>query len=168
MHDAQRSCLNVTMAFSKGCLSCIACMVRQCPLFDGLRMGMLPCRFGGGIPLKQYQLIQKDGIHMATYAARTFDGVAPDCHIRKDNWFYFNCLTGGQPNPSWCPWWGGGLLGARNILAQHARHGGRKGASALPLSLQTCLCVSADNAFQLQGLLPYTSAIHARCRLAPA
>ncbi|GAB4820256.1 hypothetical protein N2152v2_007302 [Parachlorella kessleri] len=50
--------------------------------------------FGGGIPMKQYQLIQNDGVHMASYAARTFDGVAQNSHVRKDNWFYFNCLTG--------------------------------------------------------------------------
>lgn len=50
--------------------------------------------FCGGIPLKQYQLILADGMHMAAYAARTFDGVAQHCHVRKDNWFYFNCATG--------------------------------------------------------------------------
>ena len=30
--------------------------------------------FGGGVPCKQYRLIQKDGIPMAQYLARTFDG----------------------------------------------------------------------------------------------
>lgn len=50
--------------------------------------------FGGGIPLKQYQLIKKDGIHMSHYAARTFDGVAQNSLLSKDNYFYYNCLTG--------------------------------------------------------------------------
>ncbi|KAL4451296.1 hypothetical protein ABPG77_009368 [Micractinium sp. CCAP 211/92] len=50
--------------------------------------------FGGGIPLKQYQLILRDGVHMSAYAARTFDGVAQATHLRRDNYFYYNCLTG--------------------------------------------------------------------------
>ena len=50
--------------------------------------------FGAGVPLKQYQLIKKDGIHMSNYAARTFDGVAQNSLISKDNYFYYNCLTG--------------------------------------------------------------------------
>lgn len=54
-----------------------------------------PRRFGGGIPLKQYQLILRDGVHMSAYAARTFDGVAQATHLRRDNYFYYNCLTGG-------------------------------------------------------------------------
>lgn len=53
-------------------------------------------RFGGGIPLKQYQLIRRDGVHMATYAARTFVGVAEHSHLRRDNYFYFNCCTGAR------------------------------------------------------------------------
>jgi betaine lipid synthase len=31
---------------------------------------------------------------MSNYAARTFDGVAQNCLISKDNYFYYNCLTG--------------------------------------------------------------------------
>ncbi|WPT16758.1 hypothetical protein PSENEW3_00004766 [Picochlorum sp. SENEW3] len=50
--------------------------------------------FGAGVPLKQYQLIKQDGVHMSNYAARTFDGVAQNCLISKDNYFYYNCLTG--------------------------------------------------------------------------
>lgn len=50
--------------------------------------------FGAGVPLKQYQLIRKDGVHMSAYAARTFDGVAQNSHIAKDNYFYYNCLSG--------------------------------------------------------------------------
>ena len=53
------------------------------------------CRFGGGIPWKQYQLILRDGVHISSYAARTFDGVAHNSHLRSDNYFYYNCLTGG-------------------------------------------------------------------------
>lgn len=50
--------------------------------------------FGGGIPCKQYRLIHKDGLRISDYAARTFDGVARNSHLRTDNYFYFNCLTG--------------------------------------------------------------------------
>ena len=50
--------------------------------------------FGAGVPLKQYQLIRRDGIHMSAYAARTFDGVAQHSHLRTENYFYYNCLTG--------------------------------------------------------------------------
>jgi betaine lipid synthase len=50
--------------------------------------------FGGGIPWKQYDLIVKDGIHLSSYAARTFDGVARHSHLAKSNYFYYNCLTG--------------------------------------------------------------------------
>ena len=52
------------------------------------------CRFGGGIPCKQYRLIYKDGLRISDYAARTFDGVARNSHLRTDNYFYYNCLTG--------------------------------------------------------------------------
>ncbi|KAL4857543.1 DNA mismatch repair protein 6 [Chlorella vulgaris] len=50
--------------------------------------------FGGGIPFKQYQLIMADGVHMSAYAARCFDGVAASSHLRGDNYFYYNCMTG--------------------------------------------------------------------------
>jgi betaine lipid synthase len=50
--------------------------------------------FGAGVPLKQYQLITGDGMHMSNYVARTFDGVAQNSHLAKDNYFYLNCLTG--------------------------------------------------------------------------
>lgn len=46
------------------------------------------------MPCKQYKLIHKDGLRISTYAARTFDGVARTSHLRKDNYFYYNCLTG--------------------------------------------------------------------------
>ena len=50
--------------------------------------------FGAGVPLKQYQLIRKDGVHMSAYAARTFDGVAQNSHIAGENYFYAACLAG--------------------------------------------------------------------------
>lgn len=28
------------------------------------------------------------------YIGRTLDGVAENSHVRKDNYFYYNCLTG--------------------------------------------------------------------------
>ena len=52
------------------------------------------CRFGAGVPCKQYRLIHKDGLRISSYVARTFDGVARNSHLRKDNYFYYNCLTG--------------------------------------------------------------------------
>ena len=58
--------------------------------------------FGGGIPLKQYQLIKGDGVHMSAYAARTFDGVAQHSHVAGGNYFYYNCLAG-EFSPDNCP-----------------------------------------------------------------
>lgn len=69
----------------------------QCAAAVSSRFRTTPARrFGGGIPLKQYQLIRRDGVHMATYAARTFVGVAEHSHLRRDNYFYFNCCTGAR------------------------------------------------------------------------
>ncbi|EFJ43864.1 hypothetical protein VOLCADRAFT_83033 [Volvox carteri f. nagariensis] len=50
--------------------------------------------FGGGVPGKQYALIKADGIPIERYIARTMDGVAENSHVRKHNYFYYNCLTG--------------------------------------------------------------------------
>lgn len=36
----------------------------------------------------------RDGVHMSAYAARTFDGVAQATHLRRDNYFYLNCMLG--------------------------------------------------------------------------
>ena len=46
------------------------------------------------MPCKQYRLIHKDGVKIASYVGRTFDGVARNSHLRSDNYFYYNCLTG--------------------------------------------------------------------------
>ena len=46
------------------------------------------------MPCKQYKLIGKDKLSIAAYVARTLDGVAQNSHLRSDNYFYFNCLTG--------------------------------------------------------------------------
>ena len=46
------------------------------------------------MPCKQYRLINKDGVKIATYVGRTLDGVARHSHLRSDNYFYYNCLTG--------------------------------------------------------------------------
>jgi betaine lipid synthase len=35
-----------------------------------------------------------DGLKMSTYAARVMDGVAQNSHLRKDNYFYYNCALG--------------------------------------------------------------------------
>lgn len=45
------------------------------------------------MPCKQYKLIHKDGLRISTYVARTFDGAARSSHLRKDNYFYYNCCT---------------------------------------------------------------------------
>ena len=50
--------------------------------------------FGGGVPCKQYALIVRDGIPIEHYLARTVDGVAECSSIRRDNYFYYNCLQG--------------------------------------------------------------------------
>lgn len=50
--------------------------------------------FGCGVPSKQYELILKDGYSIPTYVARTIDGIARYSHIKKQNYFYYNCLTG--------------------------------------------------------------------------
>ena len=36
----------------------------------------------------------QDKVHIGSYIARTFDGVAQHSHVRKDNYFYYNCLMG--------------------------------------------------------------------------
>eukprot|EP01025_Chloroclados_australasicus_P048612 TRINITY_DN5514_c0_g1_i2.p1 TRINITY_DN5514_c0_g1~~TRINITY_DN5514_c0_g1_i2.p1 ORF type:complete len:667 (-),score=70.82 TRINITY_DN5514_c0_g1_i2:573-2573(-) len=50
--------------------------------------------FGGGVPLKQLDLIKKDDVHIGKYVARTFEGVAQNSHVKKHNYFYYNCLMG--------------------------------------------------------------------------
>ena len=62
----------------------------------------MSCRFGGGVPCKQYKLIHKDGLRISQYIARTLDGAAMHSHMRKDNYFYFNCCTGRFARES-CP-----------------------------------------------------------------
>lgn len=54
------------------------------------------------MPCKQYRLIQKDGLRISQYIARTLDGAAMHSHLRKDNYFYFNCCTGRFARQS-CP-----------------------------------------------------------------
>ena len=65
---------------------------------------MTACRFGGGVPCKQYRLIHKDGLRISQYIARTFDGVAQSSHLRRDNYFYFSCCTGKFARDN-CPSW---------------------------------------------------------------
>lgn len=50
--------------------------------------------FGGGVPPKQIEHITGDGVNLADYVARTFDGVARNTHLRTSNYFYYNCLQG--------------------------------------------------------------------------
>lgn len=50
--------------------------------------------FGGGVPMKQAGLITSDGVPIERYIARVLDGVAECSHVRKSNYFYYNCLTG--------------------------------------------------------------------------
>eukprot|EP00210_Caulerpa_lentillifera_P002059 g1974.t1 len=58
--------------------------------------------FGAGVPSKQYKLILKDGYSIPVYFARTIDGVARYSHIKKQNYFYYNCLNG-KYLPDNCP-----------------------------------------------------------------
>ena len=39
--------------------------------------------YGGGVPAKQFELICADKVHIGSYIARTFDGVAQHSHLRK-------------------------------------------------------------------------------------
>jgi betaine lipid synthase len=50
--------------------------------------------FGGGVPCKQLKLILEDKVPIEHYIARTMDGVAENSHLRTQNYFYYNCLTG--------------------------------------------------------------------------
>lgn len=58
--------------------------------------------YGGGVPLKQLECIERDGVHIAEYVGRTFHGAAMYSHLKKDNYFYLNCLTG-KFTPECCP-----------------------------------------------------------------
>ena len=50
--------------------------------------------YGGGVPMKQLECIQRDGVPISTYVARTFHGAALYSHLAKHNYFYLNCMTG--------------------------------------------------------------------------
>jgi betaine lipid synthase len=50
--------------------------------------------FGGGIPAKQVELIQRDGVSLSDYAFRTFMGVIKGSLIAQENYFYYNGLKG--------------------------------------------------------------------------
>ena len=50
--------------------------------------------FGGGVPKKQAELIKKDNCSIGNYFYRCIDGVMKHSHIAKDNYFYYNILTG--------------------------------------------------------------------------
>ena len=74
----------------------------QCCPAPTLSANIMHVRFGGGVPCKQYKLIHKDGLRISQYIARTLDGAAMHSHMRKDNYFYFNCCTGRFARES-CP-----------------------------------------------------------------
>ncbi|GFH11752.1 uncharacterized protein HaLaN_07305, partial [Haematococcus lacustris] len=65
-----------------------------CKVVSFLLFNRLVLWFGGGVPGKQYELIKRDNIPIENYIARTMDGVAEHSHLRKQNYFYYNCLTG--------------------------------------------------------------------------
>lgn len=65
-----------------------------CKVVSFLMFNRVVLWFGGGVPGKQYELIKKDGIPIENYIARTIDGVAENSHLRRSNYFYYNCLTG--------------------------------------------------------------------------
>ena len=76
--------------------------MQLCRVHETLKYSACVRRFGAGVPCKQYRLIHKDGLRISSYVARTFDGVARNSHLRKDNYFYYNCLTG-RFLPDNCP-----------------------------------------------------------------
>lgn len=61
---------------------------------DLLLFNRLILWFGGGVPGQQRNLIVSDGVPLSHYVSRTMNGVALNSHVRKDNYFYYNCLTG--------------------------------------------------------------------------
>ena len=50
--------------------------------------------FDGVVRYNKELCVQADKVHIGDYIARTFDGVAQNSHLKKDNYFYYNCLMG--------------------------------------------------------------------------
>ena len=50
--------------------------------------------FAGGVPAAQKSLIDKDDTSMVEYFTRCIHGVVMNTHIKNDNYFYYNILTG--------------------------------------------------------------------------
>ena len=50
--------------------------------------------YGGGVPKEQLACIERDGVSLPAYVARTFHGAATRSLMRTDNYFYYNCLMG--------------------------------------------------------------------------
>lgn len=63
-------------------------------LLSVLFLNRLVLWYGGGVPLKQYELILADGLTVPEYCGRTMSGVAHNSLLRNDNYFYYNCLMG--------------------------------------------------------------------------
>lgn len=50
---------------------------------------------GAGVPKAQVNLITKqDATKMSCYAARVLDGIVKNSHLKSENYFYYNCITG--------------------------------------------------------------------------
>jgi betaine lipid synthase len=50
---------------------------------------------GAGVPKAQVNLITKqDATKMSCYAARVLDGIVHNSHLKSENYFYYNCITG--------------------------------------------------------------------------
>lgn len=63
-------------------------------LFDTVLFNRFALWYGGGVPVKQFQLLMKDGYTLPSYLSRTLDGVARSSHVKTENYFYYNCLKG--------------------------------------------------------------------------
>lgn len=57
---------------------------------------------GAGVPKRQRNLIAHDNLSVADYAQRGLHGILYDTHLKSDNYFYYNCLTG-RFTPTNCP-----------------------------------------------------------------
>ena len=132
-------------------------------------------RFGAGVPCKQYQLIHRDGLRISTYVARTFDGIARTSHLRKDNYFYYNCLTGRFARDN-CPSYlvkdnfaalKGGLVNNLEIITgtfMEALQSRTYTKARLPSLPGLCLCLRLHDAPTLwQLLLAWLSVVACCC-----
>jgi betaine lipid synthase len=71
-------------------------------LFQLIALNKTVAWFAGGIPVKQYDLILEDDTSVVDYFVRCISGVFLNSHLRTDNYFYWNLLTGSYTHKC-CP-----------------------------------------------------------------